>query len=489
MNVKVMKTITEIFGILSVVSLFIVSTVFASKPEKAPRHHKTYSLEDIYNRLKTGADGELSAIDDPKYGPVEKDSSFAAYPYNYRRPHTLNEVMDAAPKYKLHPDKDAALPHIKFPETESWKIAGPEDVSHRKIFWGLGQHGDGKWADPKWGLTKGTARMKIQATGWENECFTKLNPLGNLDVKYRREPCIKNLEEHIGQDGNPYNTFDKGYKFETEENAVKREDSGFRFMLDWLPLPQYHPSRFFSNGTVIDQLTDLVWTRYVDCPTGGTGTGTGGYKRQLKWQEALLFANSLKAGMCGGLLQDDSKAGEWRLPTINELLTLVDFSGNDSTTDHVKYPENPDKLVLAQCHFKNELEYVWILETGHPYIYYRPQCHYAFTPDGTELLGLYPFENLDPGVALWSSTTSASDPNLAWQLNLRHGPHLLLQTDKNSYGSFIFVRKFDLETKRKLRAEWMKESYPYPADPPQPVNAERCPRVDCPQLPCPQPEE
>jgi len=41
------------------------------------------------------------------------------------------------------------------------------------------------------------------------------------------------------------------------------------------------------------------------------------------WQEALNAANTLAAPACG--LTDKSKAGDWRLPNVNELLSLIDY--------------------------------------------------------------------------------------------------------------------------------------------------------------------
>ena len=45
------------------------------------------------------------------------------------------------------------------------------------------------------------------------------------------------------------------------------------------------------------------------------------------WQEALDAANTLASGSCG--LSDGSMAGDWRLPNVNELRSLIDW-GNFS---------------------------------------------------------------------------------------------------------------------------------------------------------------
>jgi hypothetical protein len=66
------------------------------------------------------------------------------------------------------------------------------------------------------------------------------------------------------------------------------------------------------NGTVTDNLTGLIWLK-KDCAFGG----------QMYWQTALTNCEALKSGMEG--LTDGSKKGNWRLPNIRELMSLVDY--------------------------------------------------------------------------------------------------------------------------------------------------------------------
>ncbi|MBF0525221.1 MAG: DUF1566 domain-containing protein, partial [Deltaproteobacteria bacterium] len=70
--------------------------------------------------------------------------------------------------------------------------------------------------------------------------------------------------------------------------------------------------RFTNNndGTVTDNLTGLVWLRNANC------FGT------KNWADALAAVNGLSSGSCG--LSDISHAGDWRMPNINELSSLVD---------------------------------------------------------------------------------------------------------------------------------------------------------------------
>lgn len=65
-----------------------------------------------------------------------------------------------------------------------------------------------------------------------------------------------------------------------------------------------------ANGTVTDNLTGLIWLKNANC-----------FGTQI-WTAALSSANSLATGQCG--LTDNSIAGQWRLPNVNELESLVD---------------------------------------------------------------------------------------------------------------------------------------------------------------------
>ena len=72
-----------------------------------------------------------------------------------------------------------------------------------------------------------------------------------------------------------------------------------------------------ANGAVTDTLTGLVWLQDMKCaalsPPGGSD-----------WPTALAAANGLASGACG--LTDGSAAGDWRLPNVGELESLVDLS-------------------------------------------------------------------------------------------------------------------------------------------------------------------
>ena len=123
--------------------------------------------------------------------------------------------------------------------------------------------------------------------------------------------------------------------------------------------------RFVVNGdgTVTDMLTGLVWLRNGNC-----------FGRRT-WVNALADANGLASGACG--LTDGSVAGDWRLPSVNELQSLV------------------------------------IVRVGT----FRPCRTLRERRSGAKA-------TRSPGSSrthYWSSSSSAHYPQLAWFVNLNHG--------------------------------------------------------------------
>ena len=87
------------------------------------------------------------------------------------------------------------------------------------------------------------------------------------------------------------------------------------------PAPRFTDN---MNGTVVDNLTGLVWLKNADCLNGVRTR-----------DQALKFANSLYDGygLPGALLDcglaDGSTAGHWRLPNRFELESLLDLGQAD----------------------------------------------------------------------------------------------------------------------------------------------------------------
>ena len=82
--------------------------------------------------------------------------------------------------------------------------------------------------------------------------------------------------------------------------------------------------RFTDNGdgTVTDNFTGLVWLRQANCIAN----------TQPDWETALNLAAALPGTtfpLCG--LGEGSFPGDWRVPNVNELMSLVDYGTGTST--------------------------------------------------------------------------------------------------------------------------------------------------------------
>jgi len=92
------------------------------------------------------------------------------------------------------------------------------------------------------------------------------------------------------------------------------DDGALQEGVAW-PSPRFTDN---SDGTVTDNLTGLVWLKNANCFS------------TVAWTVALADANSLASGACG--LTDGSAAGQWRLPNINELESLVSADPSNLST-------------------------------------------------------------------------------------------------------------------------------------------------------------
>jgi hypothetical protein len=87
------------------------------------------------------------------------------------------------------------------------------------------------------------------------------------------------------------------------------------------PNPRFTDNK---NGTVTDNLTGLVWLQNANC-TDAVGKITKSLNLgALTWDDALTWSNNLANGSCG--LTDGSTAGQWRLPNLREMQSLIDYS-------------------------------------------------------------------------------------------------------------------------------------------------------------------
>lgn len=85
------------------------------------------------------------------------------------------------------------------------------------------------------------------------------------------------------------------------------QDGDYQTGVPW-PDPRFADR---GDGTVRDNLTGLIWLQNANC-----------FGARI-WINALNDCNTLAIGVCG--LTDGSQAGDWRLPNVRELESLVDY--------------------------------------------------------------------------------------------------------------------------------------------------------------------
>jgi hypothetical protein len=88
-----------------------------------------------------------------------------------------------------------------------------------------------------------------------------------------------------------------------------------------------------GDGSVTDNLTGLIWLKNASCFAPAV------------WATALNDVNQLASGQCG--LSDGSSAGQWRLPNLIELESVVDPSASDPALT----ADNPFANVAASIYW------------------------------------------------------------------------------------------------------------------------------------------
>jgi hypothetical protein len=106
-----------------------------------------------------------------------------------------------------------------------------------------------------------------------------------------------------------------------------------------------------ANGTVTDNLTGLIWLKNANV-----------FSKQT-WPQALADCNTLANGSAG--LTDGSTAGQWRLPNLKELHSLIDYSSNNPALP----AGHPFTGVQSAYYWSSttwvaDITYAWVLSLG-----------------------------------------------------------------------------------------------------------------------------
>jgi hypothetical protein len=296
----------QITALIVLIVAITPSFLFAGNLDSpgAPGSTAGYTLTNIYDRLASGWTGDAPLYTEPAAAPGSTG-------------YTTDQIMAIAPSVD---DTNGAV---------------ASDVLAGKTFWGLNSGA--------WGLQTGTATAGTAVNGADGlKTFTIPDGLysGSLTAT-ANDPSlvstnIRNGVNIFGVSGdiNVVNTssgdaaasdiksgkiawVDGGAVTGTMAPAPvqKPDHTTGAAGVQW-PNPRFTPN---GDGTVTDNLTGLVWLQNANCTetVGGVNKDSG----QLNWTDAQTWCGALATGSCG--LGDGSAAGTWRLPTINEMLSLM----------------------------------------------------------------------------------------------------------------------------------------------------------------------
>jgi hypothetical protein len=70
-------------------------------------------------------------------------------------------------------------------------------------------------------------------------------------------------------------------------------------------------------------LTGLIWLKNANCTDTLNGIDPTTSSNKLTWANANIWIAKLANGSCG--LSDSSSSGDWRLPSVNELQSLISY--------------------------------------------------------------------------------------------------------------------------------------------------------------------
>jgi PKD repeat protein len=139
------------------------------------------------------------------------------------------------------------------------------------------------------------------------------------------------------------------------------DDGAYQKGVQW-PSPRWTNN---GDGTITDNLTGLIWLRSANC------------FGQRTWDQALYDCNTLSAdGTCG--LTDGSSAGEWRLPSIKELLSIIDYHAfNPPISDNPFINVQPNQY-WSSTTYASYTDDAWFASMSEGYIYYGSKSDHLY---------------------------------------------------------------------------------------------------------------
>ena len=122
--------------------------------------------------------------------------------------------------------------------------------------------------------------------------------------------------------------------------------------------------RFVCNGdgTVTDNLTGLTWIQ--DPSTLGEKWGSPGKPSRMDWQDAIK--NCKKLNFAGHK--------DWRLPTMKELQSLVDYKKRDPAINTEFFPNAQSSWYWSSTPVAGYSGYAWYVYFGNGFVYHNTKA-------------------------------------------------------------------------------------------------------------------
>ena len=117
--------------------------------------------------------------------------------------------------------------------------------------------------------------------------------------------------------------------------------------------------RFVCNqpdGTITDNLTGLTWIK--DPSELGKGWGTPGSPSRMSWNDAVKNCKKL----------DFAGHKDWRLPTIKELQSLIDYEKRNPAINTKFFPNTQSSWYWSDTIVAGCSDFAWIVGFGGGYV-------------------------------------------------------------------------------------------------------------------------
>jgi hypothetical protein len=148
------------------------------------------------------------------------------------------------------------------------------------------------------------------------------------------------------------------------------DDGELRTGVAW-PDPRFTDN---NDGTVTDNLTGLIWMKNANC-----------FGKQT-WMDALVDCAALTGAGSSCGLTDNSSEGEWRLPNVIELQSLIDYGNVSPALPHGHPFTNVNKKhgYWTSTSYYHNADAAWYvgMNNGYTFFGYKDETTYVWPVRG-----------------------------------------------------------------------------------------------------------